>query len=193
MVQHLSADDNNQYPQSKSDKGLNNQRESNYPIDTEQVSESNYVTERQETINWLLLNKYPPIPVAPAQDPYKYHHLSKDQKTGVKSCPLTNDIKPVPLYTGKNPSYLSSGGKPHLLNHRKYQNQLPTEQECNKWFANPLNGIGTLGGWNDTYWLDLDNKQFARASECDRAFNTHHSVSSLGMNAANLAGVQVGY
>ncbi len=157
--------------QRTSPKGLDNTQESNYPIDTSQASLSNYLTERQKTIDWLLENKYPPIPVAPAQDPYKHHKVSTDKKTGVKYCPLTSDLKPVPLYTGKNPSYLDRGGKPHLLNHRKYQNQLPTKQERKDWFANPLNGIGTLGGWNDTYWSDLDNKQFESQSECDRAFH----------------------
>ena len=96
MVQNLSAGDHNQLSQEKSHKGLNNPQESNYPTDTVQVLSSNYVTERQKTIDWLLENKYPPIPVAPAIDPYKYHLLSKEKKTGVKYCPLTSDLKPVP-------------------------------------------------------------------------------------------------
>ena len=172
MVQKLSASDNNQLSQERSDKGQNIPQKSNYSKDTIQIFSSNYLTERQKTIDWLLENKYPPIPVAPTLDPYKYHLVSKEKKTRIKYCPLTSELKPIPLYTGKNPSYLDLHGKPHLLNHRKYQKRLPTEQECNNWFANPLNGIGTLGGWNDTYWSDLDNKQFASQSECDLAFNT---------------------
>jgi hypothetical protein len=77
---------------------------------------------------------------------------------------------PIPAFTGKNPSYLDRSGKPHLVNHRQYQSQLPSDRELREWFANPLNGVGTLGGWNNTIWLDLDLKQFASKEECDRAF-----------------------
>lgn len=35
--------------------------------------------------------------------------------------------------------------------------------------ANPANGVRTLGGWNNTVWLDFDVKQFPTQEECDAA------------------------
>lgn len=125
-------------------------------------------SERQQVIDWLRNNNFPALPVAPATDPYKYHKVVKAQpERGVwEHCPLTDDFKPIPLYTGKNPSYLDRGGKPNLVNHRQYQNRLPSKHELKDWFANPANGVGTLGGWNDTVWLDFDVKQFSSQEEC---------------------------
>ena len=128
-------------------------------------------SERQEVIDWLQTHNYPALPVAPAQDPWKYHKVAQlNPKQGVWShCPLTADLQPIPLYTGKNPSYLDHQGIPHLLNHRQYQNRIPSPHELEVWFAHPLNGVGTLGGWNNTIWLDFDIKQFPSQQECDAA------------------------
>ena len=128
-------------------------------------------SERQEVIDWLLAHNYPVLPVAPAQSPWKYHKVSPGQpEQGVwTNCPLTADLQPIPLYTGKNPSYLDNTGLPHLLNHRQYQKRLPNKHELVAWFANPSNGVGTLGGWNSCIWLDFDVKQFPSQDECDAA------------------------
>ena len=128
-------------------------------------------SERQEVIDWLLTHNYPVLPVAPAQSPWKYHKISQGQpEQGVwTNCPLTADLQPIPLYTGKNPSYLDNTGLPHLLNHRQYQKRLPNKHELVAWFANPSNGVGTLGGWNSCIWLDFDVKQFPSQDECDAA------------------------
>src|SRR4028119_2112456 len=128
-------------------------------------------SERQEVIDWLIAHNYPALPVAPAQSAWKYYKLvKKNSEEGVWSyCPLTVDLQPIPLYTGKNPSYLDSDGVPHLVNHRQYQNRLPSQKELEVWFANLSNGIGTLGGWNNTIWLDFDVKQFPSQQECDAA------------------------
>ncbi|MDP8963587.1 MAG: DUF3987 domain-containing protein, partial [Cyanobacteriota bacterium] len=125
--------------------------------------------EREQTIKWLQIHSYPALPVAPAQSAYEHHKVvqSKPEQGIWQHCPLTADIKPMPLYTGKNPSYLDQDGVPHLVNHRQYQNRLPREKELKTWFANPLNGIGTLGGWHGTVWLDFDVKQFPSQIECD--------------------------
>jgi hypothetical protein len=132
-----------------------------------------YLQERQETINWLRRHNYPVLPVAPLQEPYSsgnHKIISENLSKGIWShCPLTASLQPIPLYTGKNPSYLDSYGKPHLVNHRQYQNKLPSAQDLKKWFANPLNGVGTLGGWNNTVWLDFDVKQFPSQEECNKA------------------------
>jgi Protein of unknown function (DUF3987) len=128
-------------------------------------------TERQQVINWLVAHNYPALPVAPKQDAKKYHKEIKPnsaQNTG-RHCPVTETLQPIPLFTGKNPSYLDQAGIPHLVNHRQYQKQLPTRFELEQWFANPSNGIGTLGGWNDTIWLDFDVKKFDSEEDCTLA------------------------
>jgi hypothetical protein len=129
-------------------------------------------SERQEVIDWLVAHNYPALPVAPAQSAYRYHKVIPQQlERGVWThCPLDREtLQPIPLYTGKNPSYLDKDGIPHLVNHRQYQNRLPSKKELEVWFAHPDNGVGTLGGWNNTVWLDFDVKQFSSQEECDAA------------------------
>ncbi len=134
---------------------------------------TSYLQQRQQTINWLHTNNYPALPVAPLQEPYRsgnHKIICQNPSKGIWShCPLTATLGPIPLFTGKNPSYLDSSGKPHLVNHRQYQNQLPSADDLTQWFAHPLNGVGTLGGWNNTVWLDFDVKQFASESDCTQA------------------------
>ncbi|MGH2416599.1 MAG: hypothetical protein ACRDEA_23465, partial [Microcystaceae cyanobacterium] len=129
-----------------------------------------YIAQRQAKIQWLLSNGLPPLPVAPAQDPYKYYKLIKATNNRSEHCPLTPDFKPVALFTGKNPSFLDANGTPHLINHHIYQSRLPSKKELKRWFANPDNGIGTLGS-DRVKWIDLDAKQFENQEDCDRAFN----------------------
>ncbi len=98
--------------------------------------------------------KLPPLPVAPAsvQQPKKF--------------------------TGKNPSYLNSSGIASLVQHKLFQSWMPSDQEIQQWFANPKNGIGTLGGWHNIIWLDFDTKRFQSIAECDRRIESwiiaHH-------------------
>jgi hypothetical protein len=133
--------------------------------------EPNTPSERQEVINWLIAHNYPALPVAPAQPARKYYKVDPgNPDQGVWShCPLTANLQPIPVYTGKNPSFLDAGGTPHLINHRTYQKRLPEPQKLKAWFAHPSNGVGTLGGWNNTVWLDFDVKQFPTQDECDAA------------------------
>lgn len=105
-------------------------------------------------------------------------------------CPLTDKFEPKPLYTGKNPSYLDRSNKPHLINHQQYQNRLPSEGELQDWFANPANGVGTLGGWNNTVWLDFDVKNFTSQEECDRAI--HSTLAQSEMKQTFIARTQSG-
>jgi hypothetical protein len=128
--------------------------------------------ECQEVIDWLIAHNYPALPVAPAQSPWKYHKVVQTHREQDvwAYCPLNPaTLQPIPLFTGKNPSYLDATGCPHLVNHRPYQKRLPYNHELKLWFANPSNGVGTLGGWNDTVWLDFDVKQFPDEQECDAA------------------------
>ena len=129
-------------------------------------------SERQEVIDWLIAHNYPALPVAPTQDGRKYHKVVQAKlEQGVWThCPLEpGTLSPVPLYTGKNPSYLDRRGIPHLVNHRQYQKRLPKALELEAWFRHQSNGVGTLGGWNNTTWLDFDVKQFPSQEECDAA------------------------
>jgi hypothetical protein len=121
--------------------------------------------ERSETINWLSTLGLPALPVAPAQDPHKYPKRNKKGEIEYEK----DEVTPKPLFTGKNPSYLDEYGTPHLINHKAFQKRLPADKELELWFANPLNGVGTLGGWNDTIWLDFDVKQFDSPEECESA------------------------
>lgn len=127
------------------------------------------IEDRQQTLQWLKTHNYPALPVAPAQPPHQYHKVvqAKPSQHIWQHCPLTANLQPIPLYTGKNPSYLDENGTPHLVNHSDFQKRLPKPQELKTWFANPLNGIGTLGGWHSTVWLDFDVKKFASQIECD--------------------------
>jgi hypothetical protein len=101
----------------------------------------------------------------------KYPFLKSVQDLGkLEYCPLNSDRNPIPIFTGKNPSYLDESGKPHLINHQAYQTRLPSKKELKRWFAHLSNGIGTLGS-DRVYWIDLDVKQFASQEECAIAFN----------------------
>ena len=115
------------------------------------------------TFDWLQGQGLPPLPVAPAQDPTRYPardragSLKRDQEGAL-----------VPAFTGKNPSFLDQRGIPHLIRHTQYQNRMPTQTELQTWFANPDNGIGTLGGWHNIVWVDVDVKQFESQQACDQ-------------------------
>ena len=128
-----------------------------------------YAEQRQQRIHWLLSNSLPPLPVAPFQDPYRYHKVVKASNTRGAHCPLNKDLQPIPLFTGKNPSFLDSDGIPYLINHNVYQSRLPNKKELKRWFKHPDNGIGTLGT-DRIKWIDIDSKQFPSQEDCDSSF-----------------------
>ncbi|MGB0561033.1 MAG: VapE domain-containing protein [Spirulinaceae cyanobacterium] len=101
----------------------------------------------------------PLLPVAPAFPAAAYPKSAKEPDK--------------PKFTGKNPSYLTKAGKPVMVDHRKYNNRLPTQQELTRWFANQATGYGTKPGVkvNGRYFLaiDLDQKQFDSPADCDEA------------------------
>ena len=115
------------------------------------------------TFDWLRSQGLPPLPVAPAQDPTRYPARNRDG-----SLKRDKDGALVPAFTGKNPSYVDSRGIPHLIRHTQYQNRMPTQAELQTWFASPDNGIGTLGGWHNIVWVDVDVKQFESQQACDQ-------------------------
>ena len=115
------------------------------------------------TFDWLRSQGLPPLPVAPAQDPTRYPARNRDG-----SLKRDKDGVQVPAFTGKNPSFLDQRGIPHLIRHTQYQNRLPTQAELQTWFAHPDNGIGTLGGWHNIVWVDVDVKQFESQQTCDQ-------------------------
>ena len=140
--------------------------------------------EIQAVIGWLLSQNLPPLPVAPQQKPREYPKVVKaDRRQQIwEHCPLDYELQPIPLFTGKNPSFLDRQSVPHLINHRQYQSSLPSGSDLRKWFANPTNGIGTLGGHGGVVWLDFDVKQFGSEVECSRA------VKSWGESHPELKG-----
>ena len=115
------------------------------------------------TFDWLRSPGMPPLPVAPAQDPTRYPARNRDG-----SLKRDKDGALVPAFTGKNPSYLDQRGIPHLIRHTQYQNRMPTQAELQTWFSHPANGIGTLGGWHNIVWIDVDVKQFESQQACDQ-------------------------
>jgi hypothetical protein len=125
-----------------------------------------------EVISWLQSQGLPVLPVAPAQNPYEegnYKVVKENLDSNIgRHCPLVQN-KPIPKFTGKNPSYLDPSGLCQLVNHKAYQSRLPSQKEIELWYANGANGIGTLGGWNNTIWLDFDTKQFPSQEACDTA------------------------
>lgn len=132
------------------------------------------MSERSETVEFLQQLGLAVLPVAPAQDPYKYPRIVKADKKCGAHCPFSKQslaqglCEPDPLYTGKNPSYLDHNGKPHPINHREYQDRQSTASEHRKWFSNPANGLGCLGGNNGIHFIDLDRKHFATQEDCER-------------------------
>jgi hypothetical protein len=148
-------------------------------------------SERQEVVNWLIANNYPALPVAPVQPAEQYPARDKNGETK-----RDKQGNPIPAFTGKNPSYLDQNGIPHLLNHRRYQSQLPSDRELREWFANPDNGVGTLGSWNNTIWLDFDVKQFGSKEECDRAFRAkleaHPELAETFLEESHSGGWRIG-
>jgi hypothetical protein len=126
---------------------------------------SKYLQALKKTLDWLKNLGLPPLPVASAQDPEKYPKLNSKGEIEYEK----DGVTPKRLFTGKNPSYLDSNGTPHLICHSRYQKRLPTDKELELWFTHPENGIGTLGGWNNTIWLDFDVKKFDNSQECENA------------------------
>ena len=120
-------------------------------------------SQMRETFEWLRSQGLPPLPVAPAQDSNRYPARDRNGN-------LQRDKQGMlmPAFTGKNPSYLDDSGIPHLIRHTQYQNRLPSQTELQTWFSNSANGIGTLGGWHNIVWIDVDVKQFASRQDCDQ-------------------------
>jgi hypothetical protein len=118
----------------------------------------------QSTSELLLELGLPPLPVAPAFPAEQYP--AKERNGELKRDKAGNL---VPAFTGKNPSYIDSGGKPHLIYHHKYQNLLPSERELQEWFADERNGIGALG--NEKFiWIDWDTKNFNSSEEFQQKY-----------------------
>jgi hypothetical protein len=126
------------------------------------------------TVQWLTIHQLAALPIAPAQDPYRYPRMvAAKPERGIFShvdCQWQDGkLCPKPLFTGKNPSYLDSQGIPHLIYHHRYQKTLPSERDLRQWFANPNNGVGSLGGHQQIAWIDFDAKCFESPQACDRA------------------------
>ena len=126
--------------------------------------------EIKEVIDWLLAQGLSPLPVAPQQDSRKYPKINLGNGKNYDHCPLDENLNPIPLYNGKNPSYLNKLGEPNLVNHSNYQNKQPSESIMKRWFQNENNGIGALGK-DDFCWFDLDTKCFESPAKFEAALN----------------------
>jgi Origin of replication binding protein/Bifunctional DNA primase/polymerase, N-terminal len=115
--------------------------------------------EIRKTARFLIENGYPVIPVAPQQSADKFPKSYRNELG--QWVPKKNKSGELePRFTGKNPSFLDIKNYPTSVKHANFQNRLPSESELRTWFANIKNGIGTLGGWNQTTWIDFDVKNF---------------------------------
>ena len=119
----------------------------------------------EDTILWLLSHGYPPLPIARQQCPYTYPRMVLGKDGQGSYCPVNQRLEPLELFSGKNPSYFQ-GQQPRLLRHRVYTERLPTAEELKRWFEHPHVGVATLGGWQQTVWVDLDSKRFESQAAC---------------------------
>lgn len=121
---------------------------------------------RDATITWLREQGLPALPVARYQNPELYPALKKDGNIKRRK-----DGEIIPLFSGKNPSYHLEDGTPRTIDHNKYQERLPSPKAASHWFAHPETGVGTLGGHQGIYLIDIDRKDFDSQEECDRALD----------------------
>jgi hypothetical protein len=128
------------------------------------AAQSTPVVTRSSVVERLRKLGLPMLPVAPAQDARKYP--AKDRQGNIL---YDQAGKPKPAFTGKNPSFFDSDGKPRLLPHRIYQDRMPHAWESRLWFANPQNGVMTMGGWNNIIWIDIDVKNYPGQGRCNRS------------------------
>ncbi len=129
------------------------------------INNSQRAAQIQSIVERLLAWGLSPLPVAPAQDPYKYPKKNKQGEILLEDDGTT----PQRLYNGKNPSYIDPQGNPRLVNHREYHKKQPTHQEIALWLCYPETGIGCLGA--PTFiWIDLDAKHFDSQASCDKAY-----------------------
>jgi D5 N terminal like len=125
-----------------------------------------YAEKLQRTIAWLDANNFAVLPVAPRQDPLLY----PEKKDGVIQLEA-DGVTPKPEFTGKSPSFLDQKGIPHLVTWRNYKKESPSKELRDKWFSNPLNGIGTLGK-EKIRFLDFDLKNFDSQEHLDSVIET---------------------
>ncbi len=119
---------------------------------------------REGTIARLKAMGLPVLPVAPAQDAQTFPARNRSGEIIREA-----NGQPKPAFTGKNPSYLDAAGNPKLIAHRLFQERLPSNWEMRNWFANPANGVMTMGGWQNIIWIDIDVKRYSSLGCCDQS------------------------
>lgn len=115
------------------------------------------------------------LPVIPAQDANKYPKRNKQ----TRKIERDKNGNPIPLFTGKNPSFFDQKGEPQTIFHSAYQDKLPTDKDLHNWFADPAtNGIGVLGN-SEIKLIDVDVKNFDSIQHCEEIVEqwlTEHSI-----------------
>jgi len=112
----------------------------------EQSPRKNCPVSLQETIAWLLRLGRPPLP----ENPIEAAKAGREPKS---PC-FFNGRRLVPI------------------SWKEWQKEQPSSEIYQAWFKHTSNGVGTLGGWNGKHWLgwvDIDQKNFPSADECNHA------------------------
>lgn len=128
-----------------------------------------------QAIQWLLDSGYPVLPIAP----------SNEQAV----------VKGKRLYSGKNPSYLDRYARATLVNHRQFQYRLPRRDEIKRWFQHEATGVATMGGWQQTIWIDIDRKHFPTTEVCYavvRRLLQHGSLQQTFLECTPSGGFHIG-
>ena len=126
-------------------------------------------------IQWLLDYGYPVLPIAPRNEQVI--------------------VKGKLLYSGKNPSYLDRYARATLVNHMQFQYRLPRRDELKRWFAHEATGVATMGGWQQTVWIDIDRKHFPTTEACStvvRRLLQHESLQQTFLERTQSGGYHIG-
>jgi len=128
-----------------------------------------------EAIQWLLDYGYPVLPIAPRNEQVI--------------------VKGKLLYSGKNPSYLDRYARATLVNHMQFQYRLPRQDELKRWFAHEATGVATMGGWQQTVWIDIDQKHFPTTEACHAVVSRllqHKSLQHTFVERTQSGGYHIG-
>ena len=66
----------------------------------------------EATIDWLLEQGYPPLPIVPQQCAYAYPKLVMGKVDQGSYCPVNQRLEPLGPFSGKNPSYFQGQRPP---------------------------------------------------------------------------------
>ncbi|MBD2536597.1 hypothetical protein H6G97_47995 [Nostoc flagelliforme FACHB-838] len=132
------------------------------------------------------------LPVVPPQSADKY--LDKDKSGNILYDAATGN--PLPMLTGKKPSYFDANGIPRLIDHKQYQTKKPSEATLAIWFQDERTGIGCLGD-DFIIWLDFDLDKFEYdVNACKAAYQSVldklPSLDNVWLESTQSGGYRIG-